>query len=201
MKFSAFNPVVLCPSLDELGGHVRGFCTQKEYRAELMRYGLSAKHVFQRGIGAEDLGPCLATYRGRPGWLVLAQDLRAFGGTKRLVANRCDELEKTSIRVLDLSHPEDRTMSALMQRAQVAISGARFGHDRRRARRFGQQGGLGRGRRAADRRDAAAPRWFLDRIVDEKRIPWNVKLDVLHPHFTESTLRRHYGAQNQITNE
>lgn len=192
MTFRAFDPTAMVPALAELTGHVRGFCTNKDARSQLRRYGLNEKHVFQMGLGAESLDACVATFRGRPGWLILAQDLRAFGHTKRLVAGRCDQLEKAGIRVLDLSHPKDQTMSALMQRAQVAISGARFGHDRRRARRLGRNGGLGRARKAAEARDAACPRWLVERIVADNRIPWATKMDVLGEHFTESTLRRHY---------
>jgi hypothetical protein len=181
--------------LESLQGHVRGFATSKEGRDILLEYGLPETAIFTRGCGVEDLDPCLSTFRGRPGWLILAQDLRAFGPTKRAVAGRADALERAGIRILDISHPEDTTYSALLQRAQKAISGARF-QDRRRAKRQGRRGGQAKGLRAHETRDGIAPRWVIDRIVDDTRIPWEVKVDLLAPHFSESTLRRHYGAKN-----
>ena len=39
-------------------------------------------------------------------------------------------------------------------------------------------------------------RWLIDRIVDCQDIPWAIKTELLAPHFPESTLRRHYGAEN-----
>jgi hypothetical protein len=193
-----FSGIAHLPSRDLLEGHVRGFGTNRDETAALLQYGIPERHVFTRGIGAEELEPCLATYRGRAGWLILARDLRAFGGTKRQVADRTDALETAKIRVLDISHPEDRTYSALVQRANVAISGARFGNDRRKARRQGRAGGLRRGALAHEYREGVTNRWLVDRIVDHRDIPWVLKVDLLHPHFSESTLRRHYGANATI---
>lgn len=192
MQFG-FRPFESAPALQELRGHVRGFCTQKDYRAALMTYGLSERHIFQRGAGAEDLDPCLATFRGRPGWLVMAQDLRAFGGTKRLVAARVDELERAKIRVLDLSHPEHQTYSAQMQHAHILISGSRFQGDRRRARRQGRDGGLGRGRAANERRNALLHQDIVRRICSAPELTWKRRVEVMGgPPFSESTLRRLY---------
>lgn len=181
--------------VESLQGHVRGFAISKEGRDVLLEYGLPEHAIFTRVVGVEDLAPCLATFRGRPGWLILAQDLRAFGPTKRAVADRADALEKAKVQILDVTHPEDTTYSALLQRAQKAISGARF-QDRRRAKRQGSHGGRAKGQRAQETREGLMPRWVIDRIVDEARIPWLVKIDLLGPHFSESTLRRHYGAEN-----
>lgn len=195
MKSIPYNGTAHLPALDLLQGHVRGFGTNRDEKAVLLQYGLSERHVFTRGQGAEELEPCLATYRGRPGWLVLARDLRVFGGTKRLVAEQTDALEKARIRVLDITHPEDQTYAALVQRAHVLISGSRFATDRRRARHQGRAGGFRKGVAAREYRDGLAQRWLIDRIVDHSDIPWALKVDLVHPHISESTLRRHYGAK------
>lgn len=195
MKLLPYNGVPHLPALELLEGHVRGFCTNRDEKAALAHYGLRDQHIFTRGMGAEDLDPCVATFRRRPGWLVLARDLRAFGGTKRLVAERLDALEKAKIRVLDISHPEDQTYAALVQRASVAIAGARFGADRRGARRQGRSGGLRKGVVAREYREGLTNRWLVDRIVDHRSIPWALKVELLHPHYSESTLRRHYGSK------
>lgn len=172
----------------------KGFARTKEQRDALLAHGIPARAIFMEGAGAESLDACLATLRGRPGLLVIAHDLRLFGGTKRLVVEGMGKLEVAGIRVLDITHPEDNTVALLIHRAHVAISSSRLRGDRPRARRQGRQGGYAKGRAAQDARDGAAPAWLIDRIVDDRRIPWAVKTELLHPHFTKSTLRRHYGS-------
>ena len=107
-----------------------------------------------------------------------------------------DKLERAKITVLDVYPPYDTTISQMLARANSLIAGGRFS-DRRRAKRLGQKGGKGRGRAAAARREALwKDRWLIDRIVDCQDIPWAIKTELLAPHFPESTLRRHYGAEN-----
>jgi len=180
--------------LSALSGQVRGFCTTKAAKAELLRHGVPERAIYHLGAGAEDMAACLRSYRGRPGWLVMAQDLRAFGETKRDVASRADTLEKSGIRVLDLSNPGDQTFAAQVQRANVLISGARF-RDRRTARRQGSLGGRQKGISAQNQRNDLAPEWLIDRIVDHPALTWEVRVELLAPHFSESTLRRHYGVR------
>lgn len=172
----------------------RGFCRNKEQEADILAHGVPARAIFMADRGAETLEQCIASFRGRSGTLVISHDLRVFGGTKRLVADVMEALEKGGIKVTDLTHPYHTTVSQLVQHANVMISGARFQGDRPRARRQGRAGGLRKGHAAWNLRDKIAPRWIIDRIVDERRIPWDVKQDILEPHFNKSTLRRHYGA-------
>lgn len=181
----------------DLQGQIRGFCTTKEARKVLSAQGLPDLAIYQLGAGAEDMAACLKSYRDRPGWLILAQDLRVFGPSKRDVANRTDALEKAGIRILDVTHPQDLTYAAMVQRANVLISGSRF-QNRRKAKSMGRAGGLGKGHAANRERNELAPEWLVDRIVDNPNIPWGLKIDLLHPHFTESTLRRHYGFKAAI---
>jgi hypothetical protein len=171
----------------------RGFCRNREQEADILAHGVPAKAVFMADRGAEGLESCIATFRGRPGVLIISHDLRVFGATKRQVAEVMSQLESLGIKVHDLTHPEDTTTAKMLHRANVAISGARLGGDRKRARKQGRTGGKAKGKWAWDRRDELAPRWLLDRIVDHRAIPWEVKLQVLQPHFTEATLRRRYG--------
>lgn len=171
----------------------RGFCTNRQQLTDLLKFGLPERSIYLQGRGAEDLEICLDSFRGRKGRLILAQDLRVFGPSKRAVAEQMANLETAGIHVTDILHPEDVTVTQLIQRAQVAISGARF-RDRRLARRQGARGGLGKGVGAQVARAGHAPKWLVDRIVDNRDIPWTAKVELLAPHFSESTLRRHYGS-------
>lgn len=171
---------------------VRGFCQSRDQEAALKGYGITPKSVWMAGRGAEDFARCLSTYRGRPGMLILAHDLRALGTTKKVVANAMAKLEKAEIRVIDITHPEDTTVAALVQRASVAISGVRM--TGRQARKRGRTGGIGKGHHAQEKRENAVPAAFVERVVQHAEIPWRVKLEILGPTFKPSTLRRHYGA-------
>jgi hypothetical protein len=172
---------------------IRGFCRHKQQEADILGYGVPARAIFFDSRGAETLDHCLASFRGRPGTLVIAHDLRLLGGTKRQVADIMATLEKSGIKVIDLSHPEDTTVAQQIQTANVAISGSRFQGDRKRAKQQGREGGRGKGKSAWNKRDDIAPKWLVDRITDHRGVPWAVKLELLAPHFSEATLRRRYG--------
>lgn len=173
----------------------RGFCRNKEQEADILAHGVPARAIFMADRGAETLEQCIASFRGRSGTLVISHDLRVFGGTKRLVADVMETLEKTGIKVTDLTHPQHTTVIQLVQHANIQISGARLSGDRPRARKQGRAGGRRKGELAWNRRDEMAPRWLLDRIVDHRDVPWSVKEQLLTPHFTQATLRRHYGVR------
>lgn len=172
---------------------VRGFARNKDEAAWLKKHGVPDKAVYQIGRGAEDLDECLVTFRGRPGKLIIAHDLRVFGQTKKIVADTMARLEKTRIRVVDISHPGDVTVAEMLHRALVAISGYRF-RDKRTARRRGRDGGRGKGLAAEQARAGLAPDWLIRNIVAETAIAWAVKVRILGDKFSASTLRRHYGA-------
>jgi hypothetical protein len=173
---------------------IRAFARNKEQQAALRAHGVPARSIFMDGVPGETFDRCLATFRGRPGTLLIAHDLRVFGGTKRLIADTMARLELAGTRVADITHPEDATVAHLLQRANVLISGSRFSGDRPRARRQGRDGGFAKGHAERGRRSSVAPNWLVDRIVDEASIPWKLKAQILSPHFSLSTLRRHYGS-------
>lgn len=173
--------------------HTRAYARNKEQAQWLKSHGLPDKAIYLQGRGAEDLDECLASFRGRVGKLIIAHDLRVFGEAKKDVAAVMTRLEKARIRVVDVSHPGDTTIAEMVQRASIAISGTRF-RDRRTAKRMGRAGGLGRGIGAQNLREGFAPTWLVNRIVDAREIRWPLKVELLAPHFTQATLRRHYGA-------
>lgn len=179
------------PAVETLTGQVRGFATNRDGKALLLAYGLPEKVTYQEGSGAETLYWCVTSFRGRPGWLILPQDLRALGKTKKVLAEQVDALERAGVRIMDLTHPEDKTYAAQLQRASVLISGTRF-RDRRTARRRGREGGLAKGSASEQARAAIAPDWLVRNIVADKDIPWEAKIRVFDGKISESTLRRHY---------
>ncbi len=79
----------------------------------------------------------------------------------------------------------------MTHRANVALSNTNM--DKRKARRRGARGGHGKGAVAKAARDAAVPEDFVIRVVRHRGIPWPVKVEILGPPFTISTLRRHHG--------
>lgn len=171
---------------------VRGFSKDKGETAWLLKHGLPDKAIYQAGRGAENLDECIASYRGRVGKLLVAHDLRIFGETKKMVAEVMTRLETARIRVVDISHPHDTTIAEMMQRASVAISHS--GLDKKTAKKRGRKGGLGKGVGALIARESHVPTDFVDRIMDCTEICWRLKLEILGPQFSASTLRRHYGA-------
>jgi len=170
----------------------RGFCKNKEQAHALKACGLVDKAIYQDGRGAEDIERCLASFRGRPGTLMIAPDLTVFSASRRGIAEVMARLERARIRVVDVVHPQDETIAEMMQRASVLIAHTGL-MDRRTARRRGGLGGRAKGLAAQAARDAAAPSDYVRRLVQHPAIPWRVKLEVLGPGFSASTLRRHHG--------
>lgn len=171
---------------------IRGFCTNKDQEEALVKYGLEPKVVWMEGRGAEDFARCVSTYRGRPGLLIVAHDLRVLGRRQKVVANAMAHLEKANIKIVDISHPEDTTSAALLQRAGTAILSGRF-PDRRIAKRRGARGGLARGENAKSARCQIDTDTLIRNLVREyKRITWPVIIRILDGKISEATLRRHY---------
>ena len=172
-------------------GIVRGYCRHRDNCAAIKAAGVDDKALYLEGRGAETLEQCIASFRGRPGRLLIAPDLRVFGAAKKDVAEVMARLERAHIRVEDIAHPEDGTIAEMMQRASVLISGTRF-RDRRTARRRGREGGLAKGESLVQARAQIAPDWLLRNIVAEEALSWPAKLRLLDGRISEATLRRHY---------
>lgn len=180
------------PRLELLQGVVRGFCTTKEARQALLDFGLKANQIYLRGDGAEDIGPCLGSFRGNPGWIVLAQDLRVFGDTKKDITKKASEIERAYIRLYDITHPEDGTYTALVHRAHAKVAGTRFEKDPKRAHRMGRRGGEVKGIEQALKRDAILRAEIVRRIVLAPELTWERRMQILGEGFSQSTLRRQF---------
>lgn len=170
----------------------RAFCRNIEHTAAFRAYGMPEKLIWVDGRGAEDLEHCLASFRGRPGRLLVAPDLRVFGASRKAVSATMARLEKAKIRVVDVIHPQDETIAQMLQRASVLIGRPRF-RDRRVARSRGQQGGLAKGEKAKSDRARIDTDTLIRNVVAEyKAIGWERVLRICGGWISESTLRRHY---------
>lgn len=170
----------------------RGFCKHKDQVAALKACGLTDKEIWLDGRQAEDLERCLASFRGRPGVLMIAPNLTVFADSRKGVAAMMDRLVKAKIKVVDVVHPQDETVPAMMHRADVAIAHSGL-CDRRTARKRGRRGGEAKGVAAIQRREGLVPTAFVQRVVEHPEVPWRIKMEILGPGFSKSTLRRHHG--------
>ncbi len=171
---------------------VRGFCATKNQHDHLAEYGVEPKSIWLAGRSGETIDRCLATFRGRAGTLLVAHDLRVFAESRKGVTALMGRLERANIRVVDISHPEDTTVAALVQRANVAISGSRF-RDRRTAKRRGATGGLAKGASARSARAQIDTDTLIRNLVAEHRsIGWPTIVRICGGNVSQSTLRRHY---------
>jgi hypothetical protein len=170
----------------------RAFCCNKAHVPAFKDYGLPDKLIYVDGRGAENLESCLESFRGRPGKLLIAPDLRVFGESRKAVSDTMARLEKARVRVVDIIHPQDDTISAMTHRAAVLISSPRF-RDRRVARSRGREGGLARGEAAKSRRLQIDTDTLIRNLVaNYKRLGWPLIIRILGRKISESTLRRHY---------
>lgn len=71
----------------------RGFCQNKEHLAALRAYGLPDKLMYLDGRGVENLDACIASFRDRPGTLLIAPDLRVFGKSSKAIEATMARLE------------------------------------------------------------------------------------------------------------
>lgn len=168
----------------------RGFCKNPGEMQELYDFGVPDKNVYMQGRGAETLDACLATFRDRPGRLILACDLRIFGAKRGDIIVVMDRLELAKIRVTDITHPEDKTHVQLIERGSKAASKVRFLRNSRAARRVGQIGGIAKGEAAKARRNAEVSDNIAKRLCTHPKLNWKDCADILG--MSVASIHRHY---------
>jgi len=175
----------------------RGFCTNKEHVSALKAYGLPDKLIYVAGRGAEDLEQCLISFRGRPGKLFVAPDLRVFGKSSKAIEAVMARLERAKIKVVDIIHPQHETVAEMLGFARTKIARPRF-RDRRTARRRGALGGLANGEAARSTRAQIDTDTLIRNMVAEHgAIGWPAIVRICGGRVSLSTLRRHYLAPKQ----
>jgi hypothetical protein len=170
----------------------RAFCRNKEHLPAFRAYGLTDKLTYVDGRGAEDLEACLESFRGRPGKLLIAPDLRVFGKSIAAVEATMNRLERAKIRVVDIIHPQHETVSQMLGFARARIGASRF-HDKRTARRRGASGGLAKGEASRSARAQIDTDTLIRNLAAEhKVIGWATIRRICGGLISEATLRRHY---------
>lgn len=170
----------------------RAFCRNKEHLPAFRAYGLPDKLIWLEGRGAETLDGCLDSFRGRPGKLLIAPDMRVFGKSSKAVEAVMDRLERARIKVVDIIHPQHLTVSQMLGFARTKIATPRL-RDRRTARRRGAQGGQANGEAARSRRAQIDTDALIRNLVAEKdTIGWPIIRRVCGGEISEATLRRYY---------
>lgn len=175
-----------------LSGNVlkRGFCRTKEELDRLYAIGLADKEIYMAGRGGENILYCIDAFRGRPGRIFLASDLRAFGDKKPEIKAAMNYIEAAGLRVTDITHKEDNTHLKLLDRGLKSAANYRFARNSRLARRVGSAGGKGKGLSGWRERDEIAPQWLIERLVAELGAKRTAAL--LDNKISASTLDRRY---------
>lgn len=169
-----------------------GYCTDRKMLPALRTTGLADRLIWLEGRGAETLDRCLAlAFRGRPGKLFVAPGLTVFGDARKDVLAVMARLESARIRVVDIIHPQDQTVSDMIRRAVDAIGNSRF-RDKRTARRRGRAGGLARGITAANKRAEIAADWVIKNIVNDPDVSWSQAHAFFDGKISMASLRRHF---------
>lgn len=75
----------------------RGFAQTKDQERALLSHGVDPKSIWLAGRGVESFERCFSTFRGRPGVLLVAHDLRVFGESRKAVAEVMTVLEGAGI--------------------------------------------------------------------------------------------------------
>lgn len=153
--------------------------------------GRQDRDIFVEGRGAETLDACLNAIRGA-GTLGLPGGLRAFGDSRVAIMEKMRALRARGIRVYDLQTGEDDT-GELLAEAVAKIAGARsLRLNPRQPVRLGRRGGMVKGIRAQEKRDAILQEAIVKRLCAHPKLNWKDCAQILGPNWSESTLRRLY---------
>lgn len=166
-----------------------GFCVNLSGEERLTGAGIT--RIWRRGNGNESVDEAIYDFRGLPGILMVADDLRIFGDTNLDIANVCAKLLRHNISIVDITHPEE-VIPELQERARKALHASRPIRNHRTARRRGRMGGLARAEAAAIARATRCADDIAQRLCSLKEITWAAKLWVLGEGFTMSSIQRHY---------
>lgn len=167
-----------------------GFCIDLAGEEKLRKAGLGK--IWRRGNGAESLEDAIFEFRGRPGSLVAADDLRIFGLTQKDIFARCSSLADAEIKVVNVNHPREN-IHDLQKRAFGALHASAPIRDRRTARRRGRQGGLAKAAAAETARATRIAPDIAQRLCASKSLTWKEKAEIIGMPL--STVQRHYGVR------
>lgn len=163
-------------------------------RAALKASGLTDAAIYEaNGNRGEDVDAILKAFRGQGGTLKIAADMRVFGDNQMQITEAVDKLETARVRIVDLAHPDLKTISAQQRWAFARlVDWSRWQGDKKRARRTGAAGGKAKGLVAAAKRAEkipdAAVRELLSMIGE--KLTWRKVSKITG--ISMASLRRHY---------
>ena len=166
-----------------------GFCVDKAGEAELMADGVD--QIWMRGRQGESLDWAIDYFRGRPGVLKVANDLRVFGPTRKEIFAYTADLTRRGIKVVDI-HDPGANLSELEHKALVSMNAAGGIANKRQARYRGSKGGKAKGVAAWRERNEIAPEWLLRNMV--AMLGAKKAAALVENKISASTFSRHYGA-------
>lgn len=173
------------------------FSTGLEQRAHALTKDVGKADIHTEGMGAECWESVKTAFRGRPGKLGLVGGLYIMGQDSNRLKARLTELRELKIKPYDFDEPE-LTGEELYARAMASILGSRKFRNKKHHKGVSSKGGLGKRKKAAERRDAIAVKWLIQNIARAEFITWEQKAKLLtkpgekRPEISEASLRRHY---------
>ena len=160
--------------------------------------GLKDRDIYEDAGKDENIDACIMAFRGRGGTIKIAADFRVFGDSQQAITAVVDRCERQGIKLVDVAHPELKTVSAQIKHAFARIAFTRrFDGDKRKARMTGQSGGRAKAIVAAAKRAERVPDLTISRLlwaVENKQvITWRLLEWILGGKpFSTATIRRHY---------
>jgi hypothetical protein len=168
-----------------------GFCVDCAGESELTKAGVDPKKIWMRGRQSESIDWAISYFRGRPGILTVANDLRVFGPTRKEIFARTAELSRRGITLRDVRQP-DANMSELEHKALIAMAASCGTKNHRQARRRGSIGGLAKKASQEAKRNALLNRDIVLRLCAHPKLTWADRSEILGEPFSISSLQRHY---------
>lgn len=164
-----------------------------EQVAELTAAGVTDKVTYINGRGAESLSACVAAFRGEPGELLVAADLRVFGESRKAILDTLAMLDRMKITVRDVAHKET-SQPAMMDRALTALANySKWKGGSKTQAKNGRQGGKLKATWQNMRRAEKVPEDVVRRLCACPKLTWKDCEAILGGKpFSAATLRRHY---------
>ena len=166
-----------------------GLCRNPEAEKALIGYGFPAINVWMIGRGSETVAEVVERFRGEPGIISIAEDLRLLGNTQAAIFAEVSRIARAGITFEDINNPGD-DIHAMQHRAFKALHSSCAIRNHRTARCRGSKGGLAKAANAAARRQAEVSD-EVARKVWQSRLTKKEKCAILG--CTISTGDRHYG--------
>ena len=161
-------------------------------RAQLESELPRGTRIYTEGLNGESLESAIAAFRGRPGELAIAADLRVFGESRKAILATIHRLGE--IKVIDIHNKEDEnSLPKMIDRAIASLGAyARFKGSKKTAKVTGRRGGKRKAESARENRESVMQADIIKRLCAHPKLTWQDRLDILGEPFTQSTLRRHY---------